>query len=97
MGGGAVKFTEYGKDLARNEQVPPRWAEGVRQGASRHAAACKVDSGLQIVLTGVVEGRPVRKEARSVLGAWATAQACYGVTRAWHVTPDGKRRLVFVR
>lgn len=89
-----MDFTRYGRQLARNEAVPPM----IGTGATAHANAIAYDAGLDVLLTGRDGfGRRFHISARSVLGAYATARAVRGVHRAWHRLPDGSRRLVFRR
>lgn len=89
-----ARFTAYGKKMA--EPVPPD-PTGLG-GASAHAAACSHDSGIRVLLTGHDRhGRRFRREARSVYGAFMTMEACWGLERAWHIRPDGSRRLLLAR
>ena len=67
-------------------------------GAQAHALFCAHDNGTRFVLTGKDDrGRRFTREARSLSGAYATMSAVRGITRAWHVLPDGTRRLAIVR
>lgn len=67
-------------------------------GAAAHAATIAHDTGERFVLTGKdASGRRIRREARSLSGAYAVMVAAWGFNRAWHVRPDGTRRLAITR
>lgn len=86
-----MKWTDYGIMTARGETR--FYSEAT--GAMRHVEACAYDTGLNIVLTGRdINGVRFRKTAKSIFGAYAVAEACKGIRRAWLVTPSG-RKLIF--
>lgn len=87
-----MKFTPYAINLAQSEPVPAPHPLG---GATAHMHACQYDAGKVVVLTGKdVNGKRIRKEARSIYGAYMTMRAMHGLTRAWHVREDGTRKLL---
>lgn len=89
-----MEFTKYGKAQAQAEPIPTITATG----ATAHMEACQYDAGMEVVLTGQdVNGKRFRKTAKSVYGAYATMRAVWGLQRAWHVRPDGTRRLLMQR
>lgn len=90
-----MRFTKYGQSMAKVEPAMPN-PKGLT-GASLHMAACGFDTGLSVVLTGTANGKRVRKTAKSVYGAYAVMHAVWGVSNAWHVRPDGTRRLLIQR
>lgn len=88
-------FTEYGKRLAKDEPVPEAHPLG---GATAHMKACEYDADKTLLLTGKdANGKRIRRVAKSVYGAFMTSRAMWGIERAWHVLPDGSRRLVMYR
>ena len=88
-----MRFTEYGKKLAKEQ--PMFTTE--KTGASAHAEACSYDCGTNIRLIGETREKRFYRSAKSVQGAHATAQACWGINSAWHIREDGTRKLIFRR
>lgn len=91
-----MNTTQYARELCQrtgDRAALEKAIEGLT-GASVHAKACTVDTGLEVVLTGVdAKGKRFRRTAKSVCGAWFTMKACHGLRNAWHVE-NGKRRLL---
>lgn len=88
-------LTAYGRKLL-SEEVPP--VPHPLGGATAHMHECAYDTGLVILLIGQdAEKRHFTRVTRSVHGALASADALWAVRNAWHVLPDGSRRLVFRR
>ena len=89
-----MEFTDYGKKLAAAEPVPT-FPEG---GATASMKAAAHDAGLAIILTGVdADGRKFKSSAKSMIGAFFTMKAVWGLNNAWHVLDDGSRKLVIRR
>lgn len=84
-----MRFTDYGKARARSEE---RFDPGSESGATAHMRAAAHDTGEVYVLTGRdINGRPIRRSARSIEGAYFTMSAVWGINNAWHVTEEGRR------
>jgi len=95
-----MKVTEYGQKLANDTQDAAALAARVGEatGATAHMLACETDTGLVVKLTGQdFRGRRISRHARSVAAAWFTMKAVAGLNNAWHILPDGTRRLLIVR
>lgn len=89
-----MRFTKYGQQRAKEE---PLFATE-ETGATAHMLACGHDAGQVYLLTGrASSGRPFRRQARSVQGAFMMMRAAWGLERAWHVLPDGARKLCIER
>lgn len=89
-----MNYTAHGKSLAANETVPTF----TETGASASMKASAHDTGLDILLTGKdANGKRFQRTAKSSIGAYFTATSCWGIERAWHRLPDGKRKLIFSR
>lgn len=86
-------FTHYGKTLA-NDKDALRAHIGDRTGASAHARALSLDTGLDLRISG--KNVPTRTY-RSVAAAYFAIQAMHAYTNIWHVEIDGTRKLVYRR
>lgn len=86
-------FTQYGKTLA-NDKDELRAHIGNRTGASAHAHALSLDTGLDMLIIG--KNAPTRAY-RSVAAAYFAIQAMHAYANIWHVKSDGTRKLVYRR
>lgn len=86
-------FTQYGKTIA-NDKEALRAHIGDRTGATAHAHALSLDTGLDMLITG--KNAPTRAY-RSVAAAYFAIQAMHAYTSIWHVKIDGTRKLVYRR
>lgn len=92
-----MHVTKYGQTIA-NDRAALEAHTGGRTGASAHAAACSLDTGMEFVLTGTdFSGKRFTRTARSMAGAWFTMLAVAGINNAWHVRADGSRKLAIRR
>lgn len=91
-----MRLTDYAFENLTSEG--PMTGDTRETGATAHMLACQYDNGTLFVLTGKDDrGRSFKREARSLSGAYATMLAVRGINRAWHVRPDGTRRLAIIR
>ena len=92
-----MNITQFAQDLAKTTEDAKALAETTKgkSGADAHAAACTTDVGLAVLLLGAdVNGRPIRKTAKSVAGAYFTMLAVAGLQRAWLVQSTGRKLLI---
>lgn len=86
-------FTQYGKTLANDKEDLVAHI-GDRTGATAHARALSLDTGLNMRISG--KSVPTRTY-RSVAAAYLAMQASHAYTSIWHVKIDGTRKLVYRR
>lgn len=91
-----IDFTDYGVELAQSEPLPTF----PMIGAQAHANAMGYDSGLSVIVTGqYVSSDGARHgwnyKVRSVFAAFAVARANRAARHAWHILPNGQRKLIF--
>lgn len=102
-----MRFTEYGNERIATEEaavqkIVRESESGARAfalgGASMNAYCTGINVGERYVLTGRdAYGRKMRREAGSILAAYAVMRAAWGYSRVWHVREDGRRRLAIIR
>lgn len=83
-----MRFTKYGQQRAASERL----FEPKSTGAQAHAEVIGYDVGQTYICTGSdVNGKRVRREARSIQGAYFMAEALWGISNIWHVTDKGRK------
>ncbi len=86
-------FTQYGKTIT-NDKDALQAHIGDRTGATAHAHALSLDTGLDMRVTG--KSMPTRTY-HSVAAAYYAMQAMHAYTNIWHIKDDGTRKLVYRR
>lgn len=83
-----MRFTKYGQQRANSERL----YEPKSTGAQAAAETMAYDVGQRYICTGKdAHGKRIRREARSIQGAYFMMEAMWGVSNVWHVTPSGRK------
>lgn len=93
-----MRFTEYGMRLADQER-PVLTSPWLNQGAAHARESLSITRRDKLILlTGGQDteaGRRLRLTVYSCIAAFAYAETNPMIKFAWHLLPDGSRRLVF--